>query len=353
MSTAPALAPEPAPETISALNQFLYGSVLKALYTKWTRDVPQVRLSGYLGSYADKLWREKTYYGVPLQEEASGGEKILLQVRAELLTGSGIKAGDFITVVGLLKVHTQYRSPSFEVRIEVAEISRAERAERELERSDVLVDLQTVLSLSRRRVPFPVRDQLRVVVIHPLSALARVREDFLNAITSLGDHAELQLAGVSMLDPSEIAAAIDTAKGDILVLIRGGGPEEDFWVFNDERIVTAMQSKTMYRVAGLGHSDNATLLDWICDFSADTPTAAGAHIAEMASGLFTVRDERWRHLQDENEQLRMQVSLQENWRPAESPKGPCRTAVITTVVLILIIAAVALLIIARYSGPLR
>ncbi len=353
MSTGTALAPEPASESISALNQFLYGSVVKALYTKWTRDVPQVTLSGYLGCYADKLWREKTYYGVPLQEQARGGEKILLQVPAELLTSSGIEAGDFVTVVGLLKVRVLHRTPSFDVQIEVAEISRPEQAERQLAPSDELINLQRILHLSRRRIPFPVRDHLRILVIHPLSALARVREDFLNAIRSLSDHAELQLAGVSMLDPSEIAAAIDTAEGDILVLIRGGGPEEDFRVFNDERIVTAMQSKTMYRVAGLGHSGNATLLDWICDFSADTPSAAGAHIAEMASDVGAVCDERWRDLQEENEELRTQVSLQETWRPPESQKGQWHPAVMTAIVGILIIAAVALLIITRYSGPLR
>jgi exonuclease VII large subunit len=78
--------------------------------------------------------------------------------------------------------------------------------------------------------------------------------------------------------PGEVAKAIDAAKGDIVTLIRGGGAADGFAVFDDERVINALGSKAAFRIVGIGHSVHHGIADLVADYSASTPTAAGAFI---------------------------------------------------------------------------
>jgi exodeoxyribonuclease VII large subunit len=71
---------------------------------------------------------------------------------------------------------------------------------------------------------------------------------------------------------------------DLIIIARGGGGAEDFFSFNDEDVVrTVFQSKIPI-ISAIGHETDFTLLDFVADVRAATPTAA-AEIAvpEMRS----------------------------------------------------------------------
>lgn len=80
----------------------------------------------------------------------------------------------------------------------------------------------------------------------------------------------------------EIAAAIDrldkSGQVDEIIVARGGGSREDLWVFNAERIARAASRCKTPLISAIGHEIDFTILDFVADQRAPTPSAA----AELA-----------------------------------------------------------------------
>ena len=76
----------------------------------------------------------------------------------------------------------------------------------------------------------------------------------------------------------EIASAIDrldrSGQVDEIIVARGGGSREDLWVFNAEHIARAAYRCKTPLISAIGHEIDFTILDFVADQRAPTPSAA-------------------------------------------------------------------------------
>ncbi|MGQ9549451.1 MAG: exodeoxyribonuclease VII large subunit [Roseiflexus sp.] len=134
---------------------------------------------------------------------------------------------------------------------------------------------------SRKRPLPPLPHRIGIVTSPTGAAL----QDMLNILRRRYPLAEVlfapcQVQGTGAVDTIiEALYALYEAAVDVIIVARGGGAAEDLWTFNDEQLVRAVFASPVPVVSGVGHETDTTLVDFVADIRAPTPSAA----AELVS----------------------------------------------------------------------
>ncbi|MDO4303936.1 MAG: exodeoxyribonuclease VII large subunit [Bacillota bacterium] len=135
-----------------------------------------------------------------------------------------------------------------------------------------------------------------------------------------GDGAAASIVrGIKMLEKKQV---------DVMIVGRGGGSIEDLWAFNEEIVAQAVFDCSVPVISAVGHETDTTIIDYVADLRAPTPSAAAelaVYDAALAlSGLEGIRLSMLRKLQGRIRLERASLKALEAELKKNSPMGRIR-----------------------------
>lgn len=145
-----------------------------------------------------------------------------------------------------------------------------------------------------RKRPIPFLPEIIGVVTSPTGAVIR---DILHRLSDRFPRKVLVWPVAVQGDACapQVAAAIEgfnamtpggaLPRPDLLIIARGGGSVEDLWGFNEEVVARAAAASDIPLISAVGHETDTTLIDFVSDLRAPTPTAAAEHAVPVRAEL--------------------------------------------------------------------
>lgn len=118
--------------------------------------------------------------------------------------------------------------------------------------------------------------------------------------------------------------ALERIGVDVMIVGRGGGSIEDLWAFNELSVAQAVYQCTVPIISAVGHETDTTIIDYVSDLRAPTPSAAAelavTDVREIIGSLELYRRDLQRrmevHIRDWRSRCRQQESRVIHLSPA-------------------------------------
>jgi exodeoxyribonuclease VII large subunit len=181
------------------------------------------------------------------------------------------------------KITTFPASSKYQIVIETLEAAGIGALLAQLERLKTKLSHEGLFEPSRKR-PLPFAPKTIGVITSPTGAVIR---DILHRLRERWPCRVIVWPVVVQGDASapQVIAALNgfhsglVPRPDVIIIARGGGSVEDLWPFNDEALARSVAASTIPIISAIGHETDTTLIDFVSDRRAPTPTGA----AEIAT----------------------------------------------------------------------
>ena len=205
--------------------------------------------------------------------------------------GLSVRPEQGLEVIVTGKITAYPQGSRYQIVIETMEVAGVGAMLAQLERLKQKLSAEGLFEASRKQ-PLPEMPAVIGVITSPTGAvirdiLHRIRDRWpcrviVWPVVVQGEAAAAQVSaairGFSGLDGSG-----PVPRPDILIVARGGGSVEDLWPFNDEALARTVADCSIPLISAVGHETDTTLIDFVSDRRAPTPTAA----AEMATPVLS------------------------------------------------------------------
>ena len=195
-----------------------------------------------------------------------------------------IKEGESVVITGSPNYYTKSGKLNFNI-VDIEPAGQGLLYQKFIEMKDKL-EKEGLFDIShKKKMPSEIK---RIGVI--TSKDGAVIRDIINVATRRNPSVDIVLFPTKVQGngaEDEISLAIqkldDYDNIDVIVVARGGGSLEDLWAFNSEKVARATYNCNKPIVSAVGHETDYTIIDFVSDLRAPTPSAAAELLTENMS----------------------------------------------------------------------
>jgi exodeoxyribonuclease VII large subunit len=207
--------------------------------------------------------------------------------------GLGIRPEQGMEVIVTGKITAYPQGSRYQIVIETMEAAGVGALLAQLERLKAALAAEGLFAPERKR-PLPSTPAVVGVITSPTGAvirdiLHRIRERWpchvvVWPVVVQGEAAAAQVrAAIEGFNAAGPGGRIP--RPDVIIVARGGGSVEDLWPFNDEALARAAAASAIPLISAVGHETDTTLIDFVSDRRAPTPTAAAEFATPVLAEL--------------------------------------------------------------------
>lgn len=209
-----------------------------------------------------------------LKDETASVKAVMFRDKARLL---GFQPQNGMQVLAYGRATLYERDGAFQIYVDFMRPFGAGAAQMAFDALRKKLEAEGLFAPEHKR-PLPAMPRCIGVVTSKTGAAL---QDVCHVITRRWPLTRLLLAPVSVQGLEAEQSIVDgiraldaDSRPEVILVTRGGGSKEDLWVFNSERIARAAYGCRKPVVSAVGHEIDYTILDYVADVRAPTPSAA-------------------------------------------------------------------------------
>ena len=251
---------------------WVVGDLVAAVRTQVEREYSDIWVEGEISNFRAHESSGHLYF--TLKDEGSQMRAVMFRSQARLLrfrpeNGMHIVLRGRVTIYekgGELQLSAEYLEPKGAGALQIA-----------FEQLKAKLQAEGLFDAGRKK-PIPALPRRIGVVTSPQAAALR---DILNILRRRHHSANVLIYPAQVQGEAaakEVVAGLKyfnrAANVDVIIVARGGGSVEDLAAFNDEGLARAAAASEIPVISAVGHETDVTIIDFVADLRAPTPSAA-------------------------------------------------------------------------------